>query len=294
MLPPALSVVADSNRNLVALVHERIYIVQSFKNILTLIFKFCQGRWKESCQHNRDYVFKDGKWKNAEKETTNHADSHYEFGEMPVERQGRRNDLDDLYDMIRAGMSDAQILEDSPTYMVQLDSIRKTREILLAEKYAASKRELEVVYIYGAAGSGKTRSVFDEYGRDAYFVSDYDHPFDEYMGQGVMVFDEFRSSIKMSSMLRFLDIYPLVLPARYANRQACYEKVFIISNIPLWRQYEWYQKNEAETWRAFVRRIHRVRIHEKGKVIEKETREYLDSFQPCVCERVPFHTSQLK
>lgn len=217
-------------------------------------FEMCKGTSKD----NRDYVFKDGKWKNTEKETTNHADSHYESGEMPIERQGKRNDLEDLYDMINSGMSDADILKDSPSYMMQLDAIRKTREIIQAEKFQSETRDIRVTYFYGPPGTGKTRFVWEAYRTDAYIVSDYKHPFDEYRGQEVLVLDEFRSGFEMPLMLRLLDIYPLVLPARYNNKQACYSKVYILSNIGLEKQYMWYQKNEPETWRAFLRRIHAV------------------------------------
>ena len=56
----------------------------------------------------------------------------------------------------------------------------------------------------------------------------------------------------------YLDGYPLALPARYANRQACYETVYLISNIDLKEQYVNVQVKEPETWRAFLRRIHQV------------------------------------
>ena len=38
-------------------------------------------------------------------------------------------------------------------------------------------------------------------------------------------------------MLNHLDGYPLLLPCRYFNRQACFTKVFIITNIPPDAQY---------------------------------------------------------
>lgn len=272
--------------------HTHIFLVCSNAVKFSVMLKRFMGGHCEMCRgtsaQNREYVFKQGKWKNTEKETTNYEESHYESGELPVERQGKRNDLEDLYDMINAGMTDAQILKDSPSYMLHLDSIRKTREITRAEKFEGVKRmDLEVTYIYGKAGTGKTRSVFDKYGADAYMVSDYKHPFDEYAGQPVMVFDEFRSSINMSCMLRYLDVYPLVLPARYSNKCACYTKVFIISNVSLLRQYDWYQKNEPETWEAFARRIHKVRIHKDNRVKEVTIEEFLNGFSPCI-GRTPF------
>ena len=44
-----------------------------------------------------------------------------EWGEMPVERQGARNDLADLVSMIASGMSDYQIIQEMPEAMLQLD-----------------------------------------------------------------------------------------------------------------------------------------------------------------------------
>ena len=62
-------------------------------------------------------------------------------------------------------------------------------------------------------------------------------------------------------MLNYCDIYPISLPARYSNKVACYETVYILSNTPLENQYQDVQKEEPETWAAFLRRIHEVRIY---------------------------------
>ena len=69
-------------------------------------------------------------------------------------------------------------------------------------------------------------------------------------------------------MLDYLDIYPLELPARYANKYACYETVYIISNWELEKQYSEVQTDSPETWKAFLRRIHEVRVYqEDGSII---------------------------
>lgn len=44
-------------------------------------------------------------------------------------------------------------------------------------------------------------------------------------------------------MLQYCDIYPIQLPARYANKFACYETVYIISNWSLEDQYKEVQKD---------------------------------------------------
>ena len=96
----------------------------------------------------------------------------------------------------------------------------------------------------------------DKYGySNCYRVTDYKHPFDTYDGQDVIIFEEFRSSLNLADMLNYLDGYPLLLPCRYFNRQACYTKVFLITNIPL----EWqYERSSPQSRDAFLRRINGV------------------------------------
>ena len=89
-----------------------------------------------------------------------------------------------------------------------------------------------------------------------YRVTDYDHPFDSYKGQDVIVFEEFRSSLKIQDMLNYLDGYPCELPCRYNNKLACFTKVYIITNISFNQQYINIQAESKETWTAFCRRIH--------------------------------------
>ena len=73
-------------------------------------------------------------------------------------------------------------------------------------------------------------------------------------------------------MLQYLDGYPITLPARYSNKVACFETVYIVSNISLKDQYSNIQKEQEETWRAFLRRIHNVIEYRRdGKIIEYGT-----------------------
>jgi hypothetical protein len=217
-------------------------------------FDYARG----TSQQNRDYVFKEGKWLDDKKGETNKRGTHFEWGELPVERQGARNDLADLYDLIIGGASDIDIIAENPNYINQIDRFDKIRQSYRQKQFENQFRNLEVTYICGEAGSGKTRYVMDKFGYgNVYRVTDYVHPFDYYSGQDVILFDEFRSSIKVADMLNYLDGYPLMLPCRYNNKVACFTKVFIISNIPLENQYPKVQNEEKTTFKAFLRRIHK-------------------------------------
>lgn len=220
----------------------------------------CNG----TAQQNKDYVFKEGKWEKDKKGETNLRESHEEYGEMPVERQGSRNDIHDLYDMIKSGMQNFEIIETNPEYMLLIDKIERARQIMRDNQFKNTFRQLEVTYIYGSTGTGKTRGIMEQYGyENVYRVTDYDHPFDSYKGQDVIVFEEFRSSLKIQDMLNYLDGYPLELPCRYNNRIACFTKVYIITNIALLDQYTTVQEGHRETWKAFMRRIHTVKYFSK-------------------------------
>lgn len=187
--------------------------------------------------------------------------------------------MSELYQMVLDNMSNAEILAQNQDYILQIDKIDKVRTIILTERFKETVRlDLEVIYISGATGTGKTRGVLEKNGyANVYRVTDYQHPFDSYSAQPVIAFDEFRSSIKIKDMLLYCDIYPLELPSRYANKYACYNRVYIISNWSLEKQYWEVQKNDNESWQAFLRRIHKVIVYNaSGDVTEyNSVKEYL-------------------
>lgn len=256
------------------LCYNNAYKFSSLKNAFpTPHFDMAQG----TSQQNRDYVTKEGKWENDKKHETNLPDTFEEWGEMPLERQGQRNDIRDLYDMIKQGMTNYEILELNPEYMLKIEKIEKARQIVNEERFKNEFRKLEVTYIYGNTGTGKTRGVMEQFGySNVYRITDYQHPFDAYAGQDVILFEEFRSSLKMQDLLVYLDGYPVELPARYGNKVACFTKVFFTSNISLDCQYDTIQKEYRETWKAFLRRINKVKIYRKDEIAEYTIDKYIN------------------
>lgn len=250
---------------------------------------YCRG----TNQENREYIRKEGKYKGTDKEETNLKDTFEESGECPGEHQGKRNDYSLLYDCIKEGMSNFDILEMNANYMVDLDKIEYCRQIVKEEEFKNKIRELDVEYRFGHTGTGKSKTIIEQHGfENVYRITDQKHPFDTYAGQDVIVFEEFYSSnYRISEMLNYLDIYPLVLPCRYRNKTACYTKVFINSNIPLEKQYTEVQKNSRETWLAFLRRISRVKeFNDKGFIKSYENiDDYITRWRSVNPEENPFH-----
>lgn len=228
----------------------------------------------------RNYVRKEGeKWGNNPKNDTNLSETFEEYGECPDEKQGKRNDLTTLYNLIKEGKSDFEIMEENPSFMNRLNTVNQVRETLKYEQFKNKVRDtMHVEYWQGDSGTGKTSGIYNLYGfENVYRVTDYRNPWDGYSGQDVVVFEEFRGEIEISKMLIWLDIYPLQLPCRYNNKTACYTKVFFTSNKPLKNIYTEWQKDEPETFKAFTRRIHTVKIFSVGQAPQEiPTQQYID------------------
>jgi len=231
-----------------------------------------------TAQENKDYIAKTGKWADSDKAETNIEGSFEEWGEMPIERMnGGRNIEAAILEMIQDGATNAEILLAFPDYLRGMRDVEFVRQALKHELYRDKWRDLETTYVFGATGLGKTRHVMDGYGySNVYAVNNYKHPFDGYFGEMVMLFDEFASGIRIQDMNNYLDGYPIALPARYSNKQACYERAYIVSNLCLLEQYKNEQQTQAEVWKAFIRRIHKV-VHfmSDGTRREYDTKEYL-------------------
>lgn len=235
-----------------------------------------------TAQENRDYIRKEGKWEDTEKKETNLADTFEEWGNLPVEQQGKRSDLEYMYSLVKDGYSDAEILEKCPETAIRyIDKLSKLRLIYLADKYKGERRlDLKVNYVTGKTGTGKSRDILDEYGdENCYRVTDYQHPFDSYQMESVIVFEEYRSSLRLQDMLNYLDVYPVVLPARYSPKVGCYHTVFVVSNWEFEQQYADLQKEpeQESSYAAWVRRFNGYvkEYTESGIVIYSDIHKYM-------------------
>lgn len=181
-------------------------------------------------------------------------------GSIPKRSDGKKTSVwDDILQAVENGWTDLMIMQKWPEVAVRCSTaIGKYR--LTYQRANAGWRDLEVIYLSGDTGVGKTRYVMEKYGYSNCFrVNHYGSgAFDSYDGQDVLILEEFRSSFKCEQMLNILDGYPLELPARYADKFANFTKVFIISNWNLYQQYEGIQSTYPKTWDAFLRRIHGI------------------------------------
>ena len=233
-----------------------------------------------TCAENRDYLLKTGKWADTDKAETSVPGTFEEFGTMPTEREEKNPRDADLIDAIEAGQTTAEIIRNDPSLAFRSNEIDVLRQTLTTERFKVENRELTVIYLYGPTATGKTRSIYAAHpAGDICRITNYGTSgvkFDAYHGQPVLVLEEFHSQIPLPDMLNYLDIYPLMLPARYSDRVACYTTVYITSNISLAEQYQLTQQVDHATWAAFIRRIVKVvEFLEDGTTSEHKPEEYL-------------------
>lgn len=183
------------------------------------------------------------------------------------EEKGRRNDLIEINALVEMGASNEEIRNQYPSqFMLYRKHINDLRQDILQEQHRGKRRlDIQVNYISGKTGSGKTSFVLDKYGdKNVFIMSRYprneyeQEKFDGYNGEDVILFDEFRSQIRLSDMLRYLDVYYCDLPARNQDKVACYTKIYITSNWTFNQQYRNIQEKYPDDWKAFCRRVHNI------------------------------------
>jgi len=188
----------------------------------------------------------------------------FELGEFTEERS--RTDIREFMSLIEAGGSNTDLMTLFPSLYVQnMKKVDDLRAVKLYDIYSRTKRNIEVTYIYGAPGLGKSTYVDNLYSYDEmYLVDTYDlSAFTYYSTQDVLVFDEFTGQFAIPTMNKFMDVRPVKLRGLNSLKWACYTKVFIISNLSLSQLYKHEQETAPDIYKAFLRRIDNI-IHFTG------------------------------
>lgn len=112
--------------------------------------------------------------------------------------------------------------------------------------------EREVKVYWGATGTGKSRRAWDEAGFEAYPKDPRTKFWDGYRGQENVVIDEFRGSIDIAHLLRWLDRYPVIVEIKCSSVVLSAKKIWITTNLaPI----EWFPFCDEKTVAALMRRL---------------------------------------
>lgn len=182
-------------------------------------------------------------------------------------------------------------------------------------------RHIEVMFIYGKSGAGKTtyaKKFASSRGYDCCISSSSNDPFQDYLGQKCMILDDMRdSTFKFDDLLKIIDNNTSSsMQARYGNKIFTGELIIITSSIPLSYWYSALRYNNSESLKQLYRRItvyveitqHEILVYDEldgagrpyglpshfkndiprikqNKVVKKT--DYAEAFG-AICEPIPF------
>lgn len=209
-----------------------------------------------------------------------------EIGQFAEERE--RTDIRDFVQLAQSGVSKSELSRLYPTlYLKERNKIDKVYADTY-ERFSELCRDVDVTFIYGASGVGKTTMLRRKLGlKNMFIVDNYDNSaFTYYNYQDNLVLDEFASNFKLQTMNRLLDVVPFQMRGLGSVKYASFHHVYIVSNFKLTELYQDIKRVDFRLWQTFNRRIHRIiRVDKDGvEHVERDT-EWEDNTNPIDCEQ---------
>lgn len=178
------------------------------------------------------------------KEETAVPNTRFELGRRPLKR-GDPKDWDEILSYAKRSEWDSI---PSDVYIRNHCALRR----IGVENASPVGVERSCTVFWGKSGTGKSRLAWEQAGLDAYPKDPNSKFWDGYRGQKHVVIDEFRGSISISHLLRWLDRYPVLVEVKGSSAVYSAEKIWITSNL---HPRDWYPELDEETKNALLRRM---------------------------------------
>jgi len=188
-------------------------------------------------------------------------DGPWEYGELRVSQQGRRNDLQAFTDAVRSGKRTRELIDDFGAVLAKYPRYYATLQSLHMPLLRPDGVRVELSF--GDTGVGKTRAVMDQYAGDPdFFRAPIGQGFwmDGYDGQRVVLLDDFAgaaSKLPLTYLLQILDRYPVQVPIKGGFVWWYPELIIITTNIHPRLWYKW--EDREEQYNALFRRFTTVK-----------------------------------
>lgn len=168
----------------------------------------------------------------------------FEYGALPFKRNDPK-DWEQIWDLAKKGD-----LNGIPAD-VRIQCYRTLRTI--RSDYAVPEAMVRRCVVFcGRTGTGKSRRAWEEASLSAYPKDPRTKFWDGYRDQEHVVIDEFRGSIDISHMLRWLDRYPCLVEIKGSSTVLVARSIWITSNV---HPRNWYPDLDGPTVEALLRRL---------------------------------------
>ena len=217
----------------------------------------------------KDYFLKQGEFAVSHEEVIYSKNLEY-----LQDAQDKRNDLDQIGDLIAQGLSPQEVMAVNFRYRRYEKLIKKA---YLDKRFAEMPpvKEMYTEWHFGASGSGKTHfytTLCEEYSpENIYFTNDSAVGcFDKYVEQNapdIVFIDEFKGYMSYGTLLSVLDKYPKAqIHCRFYNAYALWTKCYITSIYSpdvIYKSMVTPIRRTVDTFEQLIRRIDYVVYHHK-------------------------------
>lgn len=178
------------------------------------------------------------------KDETRVPDSQFEYGVKPILRSSKP-EWESIWEFAKKG----EVESIPPAIRVQSYSAIKR----IGADYAVAPALVRGATVFtGVTGSGKSHRAWFEAGADAYPKDPRTKWWQGYQGQAHVVIDEFRGGIDIAHLLRWLDVYPVVVETKGSSTPLLATHFWITSNTD---PSQWYPELDKLTMDALLRRL---------------------------------------
>ena len=212
----------------------------------------------------------------SKKETR--VDGPFEIGNFAEERE--RTDIKEFVELVKAGATQEELITLYPMLFVK--EMNKLNGIYAVnfEKYKHKCRDMNVTYIYGKSGIGKSTAVRRKLGMEnSFWIHHYDNSmFTNYNFQDNIVFDEFSGKISIGQLNMLLNVEPIELRGLNCVKYGAYHNVYIVSNYSPKELYKEVQQTQPAIFQTFYRRLNTIiHVDKDGKWNYERITEWEDN-----------------
>lgn len=149
------------------------------------------------------------------------------MGEFDELEQGKRNDLEEIKQMVMNGATDREIaIAHFASWMRYSKAIKEFRSLLVEPRTWVP----EVYVFWGDTGTGKTRAAVDLCG-EKYYMKESTHKWwDGYDGVSPIIIDDFMGGLDICYILRLCDRYKMQVEVKGGSVQFAPKLIVFTSN----------------------------------------------------------------
>lgn len=148
-------------------------------------------------------------------------------------KQGKRTDINRAICIAKTTGKIRNVLLEVQNYQ----AVRHTELYMKYLEPEILRPDLQVINIWGASGTGKTRYVY-EHEKDVFRPINYKW-WEGYDGHEVVLLDDIRKDFStFHDLIKLLDIYPIRVESKGGSRQLVAQKIYITTPIPFVKMWE--------------------------------------------------------